>query len=87
MFSINEKEKNANALIIFANIIAITGYIISGLLLIFAIFAADLYINSSGIVFLFIVWAISNSVFVTIASLILKNKAYVLETLVRISNN
>lgn len=82
-----EKARNISALITWGNVIAILGYIACGLLLICAIVMADAYINSSAYVIVLIAWAISNAIFGTIVSLVLKNRAYMLEALINIQSN
>ena len=87
MISEIEKTKNISALITWGNVIAILGYIACGLILISAIVMADAYVNSGGYVIILTAWAISTAIFGTVVSLVLKNKAYTLETLMSIQSN
>ena len=84
MIPVNDKIKNVNGLIVMANVLAIIGYVISGLLLLLAIISTSSVFNSGVYVLIFIIWSILTLFGSILISLHLKNKAYILDTLINI---
>ena len=84
MIPVNDKIKNVNGLIVMANVLAIIGYVISGLLLLLAIISTSSVFNSGVYVLIFIIWSILTLFGSILISLHLKNKAYILDTLIYI---